>query len=257
MKTKFSIVLLVAALALSVAAVGQQPQAASGYAPSAALDTKGRIGLTLALGPSSVFCGGSLVSYGGGTLGMAASATNYVYLNTAASCAPATKTTAFTTSDIPLAIVTTSASAITSIQDIRTPFSGMNASGQVSAAGHATLTPFSTTQSGNLVATPTANKAYRAGYYLWQAASGTGGTCATSATVTLAFTWKDPSGTAQTRTETALALPPTLAAGAYQTDAFEIVTASGTAIAYSATYANGNCTTQPTAQAQIWIEAAN
>jgi hypothetical protein len=79
-------------------------------------------GLTLNIAAGRAFCGGSNVTYGGGTLTMAPSATNNVYLNTASSCAPAVKSTAFTTSDFPIAIVVTSGSAITGITDKRTMF---------------------------------------------------------------------------------------------------------------------------------------
>jgi hypothetical protein len=79
-------------------------------------------GLTLNIAAGRAFCGGSNVTYSGGTLTMAPSATNNVYLNTASSCAPAVKSTAFTTSDFPIAIVVTSGSAITGITDKRTMF---------------------------------------------------------------------------------------------------------------------------------------
>ena len=230
----------------------------TGYAPSAALDQKGHAGLTLALAPGLTFCNGAVVNYGGGTLAMAASATNLVYLDTTtATCAPGVKTGAFAASDWPLAEVTTSATAITGIQNVSTPVHSNRPAAFVTPAGLATLAAFHTTQSGNLLAAPAASQAYRVNYYAWQAASGSGGTCATSATVTLAFTWADPSGTAQTKTLSALSLPPTLAGGAYQSGEFSVVTASGTAIAYTATWANGNCTTQPTAQAQLWLETVN
>jgi hypothetical protein len=54
-----------------------------------------------------------MVSYAGGTLALNASTTNYIYLNTASSCVPANKTTVFTTSDIPLAVVVTNGSQVT------------------------------------------------------------------------------------------------------------------------------------------------
>jgi hypothetical protein len=79
-------------------------------------------GLTLALSAGTAFCGGTVVTYAPGTLTMAASATNYVYLNTASACAPASNTTGFTATMIPIATVVTSSSAITSITDGRTPF---------------------------------------------------------------------------------------------------------------------------------------
>ena len=114
---------------------------------------------------------------------------------------------------------------------------------------------FSTTQTGNIVASPVANQAYRIGYYVWQAASGSGSPCSTNSTATVAITWADPSTTAQTQTFTALNITPTLAAGAYQSGSLNVVTASGTALAYSITWSAGDCATQPTAQAQIWAVA--
>jgi len=88
---------------------------APGYAPTAGS------GLTLNISAGTAFCGGSVIAYAGGTLSMTASATNNVYLNTAASCVPAAKTTAFTASDIPIAVVTAT-SSITAISDLRTMF---------------------------------------------------------------------------------------------------------------------------------------
>ena len=129
--------------------------------------------------------------------------------------------------------------------------------GQPYTVAHDNVAAFSTSQSGNVLASPVANHAYKLHYYMWQAASGTG-TCSTNSTATLALTWNDPSATAQTQTFTALQIPPTLAAGAWQSGDLDVVTASGTAIAYSITYVNGNCaTTQPTVQAQVWAEASN
>ena len=79
-------------------------------------------GLTLNVSAGTTNCAGTIDTYSGGTLTMTASTTNYIYLNTAASCVPAVKTTAFTSSDIPLAVVVTSGSAITGIVDDRTQF---------------------------------------------------------------------------------------------------------------------------------------
>ncbi len=83
--------------------------------------------LTLTLVAGKAYCSGSpsVATYAGGTLTMTASATNYVYLNPAASCVPAVKTTAFTATDIPIAVVTTSGSAITTIVDQRTAFTAI------------------------------------------------------------------------------------------------------------------------------------
>ena len=89
---------------------------APGYAPTAGS------GLVLNIGPGTANCSGSIATYSGGTFTLTASVTNYIYLNTAASCVPATKTSAFTSTDIPLAVVVTGSSAIVSITDDRTPF---------------------------------------------------------------------------------------------------------------------------------------
>src|SRR5712692_7259897 len=58
-------------------------------------------GLTLNLSGGTAFCGGAIQTYASGALTMAASQTNYVYLDTGASCAPASNTTGFTASMIP------------------------------------------------------------------------------------------------------------------------------------------------------------
>lgn len=78
-------------------------------------------GLTLNLSAGTVNCSGAIETYAGGTLTMVASATNYVYLDISASCAPASNTTGFS-SNIPIAEVAASASAITTITDDRTMF---------------------------------------------------------------------------------------------------------------------------------------
>jgi hypothetical protein len=79
-------------------------------------------GLVLNVSAGTSFCT-AIQLYAGGTLTMAASTTNNVYLDTTAACAPAVKTTAFVAADIPIAQVTTSGSAITNILDVRTHFS--------------------------------------------------------------------------------------------------------------------------------------
>ena len=130
---------LVMFLAAGVGTWAQQPQTqtaptisvnaryvngvAPGYAPTAGA------GLILNLSSGTANCYGTIVTYAGGTLTMAASSTNAVYLNTSASCVPA-KGSGFSTSTLPLAIVTTSSSAILSISDVRTPFTTV-ASGDV------------------------------------------------------------------------------------------------------------------------------
>jgi hypothetical protein len=79
-------------------------------------------GLNINVGPGTANCGGTIVSYAGGQFTMTASTVNYLYLNTSASCAPAAKTTSYTSSDIPIGMVTAGSSTLTSIVDDRTIF---------------------------------------------------------------------------------------------------------------------------------------
>lgn len=112
---------------------------APGYYPSAGT------GLSVILGPGTVNCSGTIIPYGGsggGGLSLTASTTNYVYLNTSASCAPAVKTTTFTSSDIPIAAVVTSGSAVTSITDDRTMF---NVPGSGGSGGGVSYLPVGST----------------------------------------------------------------------------------------------------------------
>jgi hypothetical protein len=130
--------LLALAFFAPVAVFAQQPQAANtppvapifdvnakfiqgvaiGYAPTAGS------GLTLNLGPGTSFCAGAIVNYGptSGTLTMANSVTNYVYLDGSGGCVPAVSTSIFTCSTFPIAIVPASGGVITSITDVRTLF---------------------------------------------------------------------------------------------------------------------------------------
>jgi|ERR1700722_1324258 len=78
--------------------------------------------LVLDLSAGTSFTGNARFAYGGGTLTMANNATNYVFLDTTASNAPASNTTGYPTTGIPIATVTTLSGAITAIQDDRTPF---------------------------------------------------------------------------------------------------------------------------------------
>lgn len=87
---------------------------APGYWPTAGS------GLVLNISAGTANCSSTMVTYAGGTLTLTASSTNYVYLNTASSCAVTFNTTGFTSQGIPIATVVTSASAITSITDDRT-----------------------------------------------------------------------------------------------------------------------------------------
>jgi hypothetical protein len=86
---------------------------ALGYTPSAGS------GLTLKLSSGSTLCQSTIQAYAGGTLTMAANATNYVYIMPLGGCVPGSSTTYFTRIQIPLAEVVTNASAITSISDVR------------------------------------------------------------------------------------------------------------------------------------------
>jgi hypothetical protein len=114
---------------------GQQPQAQSGqplypvnakyvngvapgYWPTAGS------GLTLNVAAGTAMCGAppAAVTYAGGTLTMAPSATNFVYLDPMASCAPASSTTGFMVGQIPLAKVSTDTTSIASVTDLRTWF---------------------------------------------------------------------------------------------------------------------------------------
>ena len=81
-------------------------------------------GLTLNIAAGTAYCGHppTLVTYAGGTLTLAASATNYAYLNPAANCAPASNTTGFAAGQIPLAKVVTGSSSITSVTEARNWF---------------------------------------------------------------------------------------------------------------------------------------
>jgi|GEM_PF-4651836 len=84
-----------------------------GYWPTAGT------GLTLNLTAGTVWCLGTVRTYAGGTLTMTNSATNYVYLDTSSNCVPASSSSIFTGSQIPVAVVTASGGAITVITDPR------------------------------------------------------------------------------------------------------------------------------------------
>jgi len=130
----FALLLLTFNFGLSTVLLAQQPQTSNapifsanakyvqgvgpGYWPTAGT------GLTLNLATGSAICDNGQQNYVGGTLMMAASATNYVYLDLANSCAPASNTSGFSDSTVPIAKVITSGSVITSITDARTWFTG-------------------------------------------------------------------------------------------------------------------------------------
>lgn len=120
---------------------------------------------------------------------------------------------------------------------------------------------FAAVSSTNLVATTVASvQRYRIGYYLFQKASGSGGTCASNATATVTLAWTDPggaSGQAQTKAFSAMNVTPTLAAGAYQSADTIVVSKASSALTYSIAWANGNCSVQPTASIYLYGEALN
>ena len=98
---------------------------APGYWPTAGA------GLTLNIAAGTAICGNPpvKVDYAGGTLTMTNAATNYVYLDPTASCAPAKNTTGFTVGMIPLAQVVAAGGVITGVTDVRTWFIDPNSFG--------------------------------------------------------------------------------------------------------------------------------
>ncbi len=136
-----------------------------GYWPTAGSN------LALNLAPGTAVCSNVVRTYAGGTLTLAASATNYVYLNPANNCAPVSNTTGFAAGNIPIATVVTTSAAISSITDVRTPFvsNGATSGGTVTSVGIAgdgiifspTVSGSPITSSGTLapqLLTQTANK---------------------------------------------------------------------------------------------------
>ena len=88
-------------------------------------------GLTVAIAAGTAFCKGSPTNYGGGRLEMVANATNYVYVDPSAGCAPAASTKGFSADGAPIATVLTGPSSITDIAMASAPLSG----GGLSPAG--------------------------------------------------------------------------------------------------------------------------
>jgi len=108
--------------------------------------------LTLNLAAGTAYCGNPpvAVAYAGGTLAMADATTNYVFLDPAATCVPASNTTGFAVGHIPIAAVVTAGGAITSITDRRTwftpPACAVSSAGAINCAAlgsnqNITLTP--------------------------------------------------------------------------------------------------------------------
>src|SRR5437870_11492698 len=79
-------------------------------------------GLVLNIASGTATCNNAPANYAGGTLTLAANATNYVYLDPSSGCAPAYNTTGFPVGAPPVATVATSASSIAQISDQRTWF---------------------------------------------------------------------------------------------------------------------------------------
>jgi len=124
----------------AVPLVAQQPQTGvdppyavnaryvNGVAPGYWPQVRSR--LVLSVGAGTVNCNSAMTPYAGGTLTMANNTTNYVYLDTAASCVPGSNTTGFVSTLIPIATVLTSSGVIVSVTDDRTPFTtGTSSSG--------------------------------------------------------------------------------------------------------------------------------
>ena len=144
----FAVILLFAQSIIHNSAFCQQPQAQSGQAifPVNAKYVQGfgpgywptaGSNLTLNLAPGTAVCSNVVQTYAGGTLMLAPSATNYVYLDPSRSCAPASNTTGFATATIPIATVVTTGNAISSVNDVRTLFvtNGVTNPGTVTSVG--------------------------------------------------------------------------------------------------------------------------
>lgn len=85
--------------------------------------------LTLYLSNGTVWCQGTIRTYIGGTLSLANNATNYVYLDPTSNCAPASSTSVFTSSQVPIAVVVTSGGVITTITDDRSYLAAYSSAG--------------------------------------------------------------------------------------------------------------------------------
>ena len=250
--------LTAALLVAQTSLMAQQPQAQSGQ-PLFPINAKyvngvapgywptAGTGLTLNLSAGTAFCGGAVQSYAGGTLTMTASATNNVYLNTAASCVPAVKTTAFLAADIPLALVVTNTTTITSITDDRTFFVLAGAAEVYNTAPSAGSTSIAATT----MLTPAAAGTFRASFYLDQVAAGSG--CVGNTTIAVNVIFTDPNALSST---TVTVYTGTISAnGAAGTvlspvdSSYRLRAKASTAIQFSATYTAGTgCTTNPTYQ---------
>jgi hypothetical protein len=121
---------ITAILLLASTVAAQQPQTTTApivavnakYVQGAGIGywaTKG-VGLTLNITAGTVNCANTMRTYAGGTLAMANNTTNYVYLDASSLCVPASNTSGFTSTTIPIATVVTSSGVISSVTDDRT-----------------------------------------------------------------------------------------------------------------------------------------
>jgi hypothetical protein len=102
----------------------------------------------LNLAPGTAVCSNVVRTYAGGTLTLAPSATNYVYLDPTNNCAPASNTTGFTTASIPIATVVTTSAGISSVTDVRTMFVS-GGSGNASGMGNGSTVVDASLQAGS------------------------------------------------------------------------------------------------------------
>ena len=103
---------------------------------------------------------------------------------------------------------------------------------------------------------------YKVAWSISQLTSGAAGTCATAATATPTIAWTDPAGNSDSLTATAVSLPATMAACTaantgcgYGNPLIQVGPSSAITIAVA--WADGNCTTQPTAQLFANAETMN
>ena len=94
-------------------------------------------GLVVNVAAGIVWCQGVSRTYAGGTLTMTNSVTNYIYLDSSASCVPAASTAGFAVDDIPIATVVAAGGAITSVTDSRTLLNAVNSHGVLYADDYA------------------------------------------------------------------------------------------------------------------------
>jgi hypothetical protein len=126
--------------------------------PSSLYQPTAGTGLVLNIGQGWCFTPSGLITYAAGTLTLTASATNYVFLNPAATYAPGFNTSGFPAGSLPIAVVATSATAITTLTDRRTPFMVVSPP----AAGPAATISITTAAAGNFTQAHTLGRAPQA-----------------------------------------------------------------------------------------------